>query len=212
MKSLALLIASAMASTSLAGCGGAAPPAAADVAAPASAALQVEDVVADDLTYLREEEKLARDVYLTLGARWGLGIFANISESEQRHMDAVLKLLVSAGLPDPAAGNGVGVFSNPGIAALYEALVAKGLESPVEALVVGATIEDLDLNDLANDALDTQDERILSVYDELQKGSRNHLRSFYGALLDQGVTYEAQFISEELLLQIVTSDRETGGS
>jgi hypothetical protein len=45
------------------------------------------------LLYMREEEKLARDVYLTLGAHWSLPIFQNIGQSEQAHMDAVKVLL-----------------------------------------------------------------------------------------------------------------------
>ncbi|MDP2030099.1 MAG: DUF2202 domain-containing protein [Thiobacillus sp.] len=46
-----------------------------------------------DLLFMREEEKLARDVYLTLYETWGLAVFSNIASSEQSHMDALLKLL-----------------------------------------------------------------------------------------------------------------------
>ena len=40
---------------------------------------------ASDLIFLREEEKLARDVYLALYDAWGTPIFLNISSSEQKH-------------------------------------------------------------------------------------------------------------------------------
>ena len=45
------------------------------------------------ITYMREEEKLARDVYLTLYGEYKAPIFGNISESEQRHMDALKRLI-----------------------------------------------------------------------------------------------------------------------
>lgn len=41
------------------------------------------------LTYMREEEKLARDVYLSLYDTWGIPSFSKISASEQTHMAAI---------------------------------------------------------------------------------------------------------------------------
>ena len=169
-----------------------------------------DDAVAADLVFLREEEKLARDVYITLGERWGLLIFANISESEQQHMDAVLQLLQAAGIPDPAAGMGVGEFTNAALGELYVELVDAGTANSVAALVVGATIEDLDLSDLAGMAERTQDPRTLTVYESLMKGSRNHLRSFVEHLTAAGVTYQPQFIDEATYEAIVTSPAERG--
>ena len=162
----------------------------------ASSGLVVTDATAADLVYLREEEKLARDVYLTLGARWSLKVFAQISESEQRHMDSVLSLLEQAGLPDPAEGKGIGEFTNGEIAALYAALVAQGLSGETDALVVGATIEDLDLSDLLRMAGETDVATVLTVYGHLTDGSENHLRAFVGLLTERGVTYEPQFIDQ----------------
>ena len=50
-------------------------------------------VLTDDetywLTYMREEEKVARDVYLYLNEKWNVRIFKNIAASEQTHMDAI---------------------------------------------------------------------------------------------------------------------------
>lgn len=213
----------AVATASLVGCGTNTIPSAEDgTSATASTAttttgttnptanLTVDDAVAADLVFLREEEKLARDVYLTLGERWGLLILANISVSEQQHMDAVLQLLQAAGIPDPAAGTGVGEFTNAELGELYVRLVDTGTASSVDALVVGATIEDLDLSDLAGMAERTQEPRILTVYDSLMKGSRNHLRSFVEHLTAAGVTYQPQFIDEATYEAIVTSPAEHG--
>ena len=71
---------------------------------------------------MREEEKLAHDVYVTLYAQWDLPIFQNISRSEQTHTDAVKTLIDRYGLTDPASSK-VGVFTNPDLQALYNDLV-----------------------------------------------------------------------------------------
>jgi len=58
------------------------------------------------LTYMREEEKLARDVYLLMYETWEAAIFTKIADSEQKHMDTMLKKLDKYGLPDPALDDG----------------------------------------------------------------------------------------------------------
>ncbi len=204
--------------TLLAGCGTAAAPMdeastsadGASTSTSSAAVLTVDDATATDLVFLREEEKMARDVYITLGQRWNLGIFDNIQESEQRHMDAVLSLLVSAGIPDPAAGNDVGEFTNVELGDLYAALVEQGSAGEIEALVVGATIEDRDLADLARYTLDATDPTVLNVYANLSKGSRNHLRAFVGQLVAAGVTYTPQFLDAATFEAIVSSPTEKG--
>ncbi|NOR83897.1 MAG: DUF2202 domain-containing protein, partial [Ardenticatenales bacterium] len=82
------------------------------------------DAEASGLLYMREEEKLARDVYLTLFELWDFQSFANIARSEQTHTDAVQRLLERYDLPDPAGGQSVGEFTNPDLQALYDQLVA----------------------------------------------------------------------------------------
>lgn len=164
----------------------------------------------NSLMLMREEEKLAHDVYVTLYEKWGLPIFDNISASEQRHTDAVLDLLEVRGLSDPAAGLGKGEFSNPDFTALYKQLVEKGSQSLMDALIVGATIEDLDLYDLDQWMLKIQDEDILSVYKNLAKGSRNHMRAFYGQITSREGDYKPQYISQQKMDEIVNSPKEMG--
>lgn len=162
------------------------------------------------LLYMREEEKLARDVYTTLYKKWGDAIFSNISESEQSHMDAILKLLVKYNLPDPAANNPIGVFTDESLQSLYNQLVTKGSTSLMNALIVGATIEDMDLRDIKEDLQTIDNSDIISVYENLLKGSRNHLRSFYSKILDLGGTYTPQYITQEEFDEVVDSEMETG--
>lgn len=130
------------------------------------------------LQWMREEEKLARDVYQTLGARFSLPIFKNIARSEQTHMDAVNVLLDRYGVPDPVGNNGVGVFTDPQLQALYDDLVARGTTSLVSALAVGAEIERLDIGDLETRLAQTDKADIRQMYANLERGSYNHLRAF----------------------------------
>lgn len=167
---------------------------------------EISDTEKQALLHMREEEKLARDVYRTLYERWGLRVFSNIAASEQRHMDAVKILLLKYNIEDPVKDDSVGVFSNPEMTKLYEELVAKGLQSPADALMVGATIEDLDIYDLQKWLLKVDNTDIVFVFSNLKKGSENHIRAFARILKNQyGITYKAQYITQEELDLILSS-------
>lgn len=161
------------------------------------------------LLWLREEEKLARDVYKNLFSRWNITVFSNIAASEQSHMDAVLLLLRKYGIADPA-DPAEGVFHNAALQALYYQLTSAGAVSLAAAYRTGATIEDLDLKDLEEAGLDNNNADIRLVLESLEKGSRNHLRSFYKNLLSAGETYTAQYITPEELALIISTPMETG--
>jgi len=152
---------------------------------------------AADLTFQREEEKLARDVYLTLYQKWGAGIFNNIAGSEQKHTDTMLKMLVKYNLPDPALP-AIGDFTNAVLQAKYDELVAKGLTSYVDGLYVGAYIEELDMIDLQHAIDHTTRLDLRTAYLNLLEGSRSHLRAFVAGLAAQGVTYVPVLLSQEL--------------
>lgn len=165
----------------------------------------------EGLYHMREEEKLARDVYLTLYKKWGVGIFNNIAASEQKHTDALLTLLNKYRLNDPVKSNPTGVFSDTVLQNLYTQLIKEGGTSLTSGFKVGATIEDLDINDL-NILLNMADNQdIQYVYQNLNKGSRNHIRSFYEQITNSGATYSAQYISQSDLVAIISSPKETGG-
>ncbi len=125
-------------------------------------------------------------------------------------MDAIMMLLNKYRLPDPVGSNAIGLFTNATLQNLYTQLVAKGNISLRDAYKVGATIEDLDIYDLTNavNIIDNQDIRL--VYDNLNKGSRNHLRSFYKNILNVGATYVPQYITPTVFDAIINSPMETG--
>ncbi|MBA2853288.1 hypothetical protein HNP89_001245 [Methanococcus maripaludis] len=164
----------------------------------------------DGLLLMREEEKLARDVYLEMYDIWGQQIFLNIANSESTHTNAVKLLLDKYNLTDPVTNDTRGSFTNQDLAGLYSTLVEKGSGSLLDALIVGATVEDLDINDLKklNEISDNQD--ITAVYNNLEKGSRNHLRSFTRVIEQNGGIYEPQYISESEYNEIISSEMETG--
>lgn len=165
---------------------------------------------ADGLIFMREEERLAEDVYRVLYARWNLQVFANIANAEATHTASVKTLLDRYQLADPVAGRAAGTYKNAAIQALYTSLVAQGSRSLVDALTVGATIEDLDIADLRARASTTPD--IALVYANLDKGSRNHLRSFVSQLRSRGASYTPAHITQAEFDSIVSTPIERGSA
>ena len=150
------------------------------------AQLTLTQVEEDGLLFLREEEKLTRDVYTALYETSGLQLFNNILQSEQRHMDSALTLITTYGLVDPAAGNAAGVFTNSDLQSLYDQLVAQGSASQIAALQVGVLIEETDIADLETAISNTTKPDILRTYGNLLKGSQNHLSAFTNNLAALG--------------------------
>lgn len=149
-----------------------------------------------NLKFLREEEKLAHDVYIFSYDRYQENIFNTISQNEQKHMNAILNLLNKYGIDDPASTQ-VGVFANQDLQLLYTNLTTQSDISLVEALKVGATIEDLDINDIDNFIANTSKQDVLKVYGNLTCGSKNHIRSFTNELSIKSEAYVPQYISLE---------------
>jgi hypothetical protein len=170
----------------------------------------LSDTERSGLLYMREEEKLARDVYTTLYDTWGLQIFSNIAQSEQTHTEAVRSVIVKYGISDPVTDDTIGVFTNNDLQKLYTDLSTRGKISVEEALTVGALIEDLDIADLQKEIAQTDNDDIKLVYENLMRGSRNHLRSFISQLTSRGVTYSPKYITQTEFDTIIASEQETG--
>ena len=166
----------------------------------------------DALKLMREEEKMARDLYLNAYDTWNVKIFQNISSSEQQHMDAIKALLTKYGIADPVLNDGRGIFVNPIIDSIFVLLDQQANLSKIDALKMGAFVEEFDIHDLrvlkAND-VDNVD--ITLVFDDLERGSRNHLRSFISNLSNQGVSYVPQVLTQAEFDAIINSPHETGG-
>jgi hypothetical protein len=138
----------------------------------------LSDSEAQTLKFMREEEKLARDVYDALFKKWNLITFQNIAASEQAHFDALGTLLTRYSVTDPAQGLAAGVYSNTKLSALYNELMAKGTKSVQDALEVGVLIEKTDIADLETALKGTAKLDVKRVYTNLMSGSYNHLEAF----------------------------------
>jgi hypothetical protein len=157
---------------------------------------------AEMLTYMREEEKMAHDVYVIMYQKWGAAIFSNIVSSEQRHMDTMKKMLDKYRLPDPAQTK-IGIFTNSALQEQHDELLAFGSQSYINGLYAGATIEEIDMIDIQHAIDGTTRLDLKTVYQNLLEGSKNHLRAFVSGLEAQGVTYTPQFISQDLYDAII---------
>ncbi|MBE9484880.1 MAG: DUF2202 domain-containing protein [Bacteroidetes bacterium] len=175
--------------------------------------LPYEDISPEEeahLILMREEEILAQEVYEYLYTLYSIPVFNNISKSENVHTLTIKVLLDKYGIDDPAAGHQTGIFQNQELQELYNTLTALGSQSFLDALIVGETIEDLDIYDLEACLEDVDNIDVELVFNNLCKGSRNHMRAFYGHLSNQGYTYAPQYISQEYYDDIVNSSWEIG--
>jgi hypothetical protein len=143
-----------------------------------SASVSLSQAEKDYLALLREEEKMARDVYATLYDTWKLPVFDNIASAETQHMEAIETLLDRYRLSDPAAEDVPGTFVNQTLQNTYDELVRQGAQSLTNALEAGVSIETLDIGDLQGLLAATTHPDITRVAQNLLAASRNHLAAF----------------------------------
>lgn len=158
-----------------------------------------------DLRRMREEEKLARDVYTSLARSSKLTIFGSISRAESQHMQAIERLIRSGTANVGNLNDTPGVFVFPEYQQLYTTLVASGARSPMDALMVGAKIEEMDIADLKRLLTQTSDPQLRQVLTRLMQGSQNHLRAFASQLASRGASYNAEFLTQAEFDQIANS-------
>ena len=143
---------------------------------------ELSDEERDGLIHMRIEEKLARDVYIVMGELWNYKVFLNIQLSEQSHMDAIKSKLDKYNVPDPLTTDSVGVFPDQQFQQMYDQLILQGNQSLTEALLVGKTIEELDIEDLIYQLTFVDNPDIIRVYQNLKSASENHLAAFIRCL------------------------------
>jgi hypothetical protein len=181
-------------------------------AAPTSGDLSTAEI--EGLLYMREEEELARDLYLDIYAAKDsrLTVFKNISDNaETQHAAAMLVLLEKYGIEDPSTGLH-NTYTSEELQALYNQLLNIALGSDdVAALKVGALVEETDIHDIntekAQVSVNHQD--IISTYDNLLCGSRNHLRSFVKQIESRtGQAYVTQVPALDAEVQAILSSSQ----
>lgn len=163
------------------------------------------------LLFTRQEEKLAYDVYRYAYEKYGSNIFNNISNSELTHQNTIDGLLDKYNLENPVKNMAQGQFENDDLQLLYLQLIQKVDLSLTDAFEAGATIEDLDINDLMVLTTETDKTDLISVYEMLTCGSRNHIRGFTDQLSNLGKTYEPQFLDQTVYDTILKGSHESCG-
>ncbi len=172
------------------------------------------------LKYMREEEELARDLYMNIFTARGstLTVFQNIStNSETVHAQKMLDLLNTYGEADPSTGNPA-TYTDPGLQTLYDQLIATatgGSTTDLDALMVGAKVEEVDIDDINAKKAQVQPVHalIIQTYDNLLCGSRNHLRSFVSQIeAITGTAYVAQVpaVAAEVSSILTTPNEQCG--
>lgn len=159
---------------------------------------QLTEAEIHGILFMREEEKLARDVYIYLYEIFPLRPFLNISKSEQAHMDAIKYLIDTYELEDPVGENPEGVFQNEELQQLYDELIETGSTSREEALKAGALIEEVDIIDLRTELEEiAENEDVIRVFENLCTASERHLRAFVRVLKLYDVEYRPVLLSDE---------------
>jgi len=156
----------------------------------------------EGILFMREEEKLARDIYLVFNSIFPHQTFDNISKSEQKHTDTMAKLIDYYSLEDPFIDT-IGKFVDPTLCELYQVLIDWGTCCLDSALVVGAIIEETDIEDIERFANQTEVKNITNVYQNLLDGSENHLRAFVNALDIRGIDYYPRLLTIEKFTEIM---------
>ena len=144
---------------------------------------------AGDLAFVRDEERLALDLYTVFADEYpNSAIFSNIADAEQRHFDAVGGKIAKYCVLDPSAGMDPGEFvdhpGHPDLQALYNILEPQGLASLEGALEAGVTVEETDIHDISGIVAKENPADIEQVYNHLLDGSYSHLAAFNDQLDD----------------------------
>jgi len=175
---MALLLGAGLAGTAI---GATQTPSAGAAMAPAAAAI-ADDTRAADLTYSRDEERMARDLYTLFGQTYDAAVFDRIAGSEQQHFDAVGALLTSYAITDPAVGQPAGTYANTDVQKLFDQWKAQGLTSVQDAYAVGVALEQADIADLQGILARNADADAKRVFTHLLAASQHHLDAFTNAV------------------------------
>jgi hypothetical protein len=138
---------------------------------------ELTEIQKEDLKFMYQEEKVARDVYLSMYNLYGSRIFKNIANAEQKHMDAIKSLLEKYSIEVPVINDTIGEFDLQELQELYYELLSSGTISEQEAFKVGELIELTDIEDLEEKISNTPYD-IKKVYEKLLNGSYKHLEAF----------------------------------
>ena len=156
---------------------------AADPTPSPSAGAALDEQAQEHVAFIREEERLARDLYTALDAHHdGLAPFSMIKNAEQRHFDAAGRLIDIYHLDDPSEGAKAGEYAFDELQERYDGWLERGLKSEQEAFTVGVELETADIADLEKMIADIDNAQVDRVLGNLLQGSEHHLDAFTKAV------------------------------
>jgi hypothetical protein len=160
------------------------------------------------LIWMREEEKLSRDVYTNLWKKWETKIFLDVAAVEQIHMDSIKLILEKYWIDDPVKDDSIWIFSSFAIKKLYDDFIFQWNKSLLDAFILAADAESLDILYISDLVKQTQNQDIISLYNTLIIWSRNHLRNYVKEIKDNGGSYKPKYLSQEVYDGIILSQDE----
>ncbi len=113
---------------------------------------------------MREEEKLAMDLYRELGAEWGIRTFTRIAESEQQHTGSLNCRHYQAAVYQREKRREV---PSPELQKLLNCGTGKQIGD--RHLKAGALVEELDIMDLRKAIEETKNEDLRMVFSNLER-------------------------------------------
>jgi hypothetical protein len=146
---------------------------------------------------------MAGDIYLKLGEKWNIRPFINIPRAEARHQEMLRELARRAATEQDGALI-AGQYHTAAVQVRYDSLLARGQTSLLEALRVGALVEEQDIADLRALAATTDNPDLKSVIAALERGSRHHLRAFVQNLRSRRAEYTPQALPAEAVAEIIS--------
>lgn len=150
-----------------------------------------------DILFVFEEEKMARDVYTSLGATWSWQSIGHVARSESMHMSAAGAILDRYAVAEPKETQVSGTYHDKQLQALYDQLMRDGSPSQLDAIKAGLYIEEFDIADIKKRMSRSDDKDVRQVYQYLLDGSYMHLRHFSMKLAQLGGTYEPKVLSKD---------------
>jgi hypothetical protein len=151
----------------------------------------LSDAQKESLLFMYNEEKMARDLYVSLNALNPIKTLENIAlRAEQTHMEMVYELITKYDLDTQNLTElAPNEFSNAAVQNLYDALYERGAPSLQASLEVGCMVEVTDINDLNVHLAEVQGiEDLEAVFENLRAGSYTHYWAFDTALKNMGVS------------------------
>ena len=132
----------------------------------------------DLLTFGREEERMAQDLYLAFDETYDMRVFSTIASSETHHFSILGAAIEQSGVTDPSAGRAAGSFAFPAIQDLYDAWLDQGQASAKSAVEAAIELEKRDIADLELAISQTDDPGLKQIFENLKAASENHLSAF----------------------------------